>query len=83
MFDIHPDFRTLMEHKAFLSTWCRTFFAHKGEGSFLPETLTRSLLHQPTKKGPFQVMFVGTQQTKEQEKLNTRESRVRARMLRK
>ena len=23
--DIHPNFRTLMEHKAFLSTWCRTF----------------------------------------------------------
>ena len=22
---IHPDFRTLMEHKAFLSTWCKTF----------------------------------------------------------
>ena len=22
--DIHPDFRTLMEHKAFLSTWCKT-----------------------------------------------------------
>ena len=21
--DIHPDFRTLMEHQAFLSTWCR------------------------------------------------------------
>ena len=25
--DIHPDFRTIMEHKAFLSTWCKTFFA--------------------------------------------------------
>ena len=23
--DIHPDFRTLMEHKALLSIWCRTF----------------------------------------------------------
>ena len=23
--DIHPDVRTLMEHKAFLSTWCRTY----------------------------------------------------------
>ena len=23
--DIHPNFRTLMGHKAFLSTWCRTF----------------------------------------------------------
>ena len=35
--DIHPDFRTLVEHKAFLSTWCRTFSAHKGQGSFLLE----------------------------------------------
>ena len=32
--DIHPDFTTLMEHKAFLSTWCKTFFAHKGGGIF-------------------------------------------------
>ena len=24
-FDVHPNFRTLMEHKAFLSTSCRTF----------------------------------------------------------
>ena len=23
--DVHPNFRTLMEYKAFLSTWCRTF----------------------------------------------------------
>ena len=23
--DIHPDVTTLLEHKAFLSTWCRTF----------------------------------------------------------
>ena len=34
--DIHPNFRTLMEHKAYLSTWCRTFL-QKGEGCFLPE----------------------------------------------
>ena len=26
--DMHPDFRTLMEHKAFLSAWCRTFKEH-------------------------------------------------------
>ena len=31
--DIHPNFRTLMEHKAFLSTWCRTFM-QKGEKMF-------------------------------------------------
>ena len=34
--DMHPDFRTLMEHKAFSSTWCRTFI-QTGEGYFLPE----------------------------------------------
>ena len=27
--DMHPNFRTLMEHKAFLSTWCRTFMHTK------------------------------------------------------
>ena len=47
--DIHPDFRTLMEHKAFLSTWCKTF------------------LHLKI-FGPFQEMFVGTQQKKKQKK---------------
>ena len=41
--DIHPEFRTPMEHKAFLSTWCRTFM-HTRESS-------RSLLHQLSKKG--------------------------------
>ena len=35
--DIHPDFRTLMEHNAFLSTWCKNTFTHKGIGSCLPE----------------------------------------------
>ena len=35
--DIHLDFRTLMEHKAFLSTWCKTFLHTKGEGSLPPE----------------------------------------------
>ena len=35
--DVHPNFTTLMEHKAFLSTCCRTFNAHKREGCFLPE----------------------------------------------
>ena len=35
--DIHPNFRTLMEQKAFMSTWCRTIYAHNGEGCFLPE----------------------------------------------
>ena len=35
--DIHPNFKTLMKHKAFLSTWCRTFMHTKGEECFLPE----------------------------------------------
>ena len=35
--DIHPDFRTLLEDKAFLSTWCKNISAHTGERSLLPE----------------------------------------------
>ena len=31
--DIHPNFRTIMEHKAFLSTWCGTFM-HTREKMF-------------------------------------------------
>ena len=31
--DTHTNFRTLMEHKAFLSTWCRTFM-HTTETMF-------------------------------------------------
>ena len=34
--DVHPNFRTLMEHKAFLSTWCRTLmFTREKNVSFL------------------------------------------------
>ena len=50
--EIRPDVRTLMEHKAFLSTWCKTFVAHMGEGNFLA-TLSRSLLHQLPKNDHF------------------------------
>ena len=32
--DIHSNFRTPLEHKAFLSTWCRTFM-HTKKKSFL------------------------------------------------
>ena len=61
--DIHSDFRTLIEHKAFLSTWCRTFM-HTRDKEFL-NSLKISLA--PTlQERPFQVMFAGTQQTKEQ-----------------
>ena len=55
--DIHTDFRTVME------LWCKNIFVRKGEGSFFLKTLKISLA--PTlQEGPFQVMFVGTQQTK-------------------
>ena len=44
---IHLDFRTLMEHKAFLSTWCRTFlFMRRKEVLFL-NTLKISLAPPP------------------------------------
>ena len=32
--EIHPNFRTLMEHKAFLSAWCRTFMHTKEKDVF-------------------------------------------------
>ena len=37
--DIHPDFRTLMEHKAFLSSWCRTFMHTREKEVFFLNTL--------------------------------------------
>ena len=63
--DIHPGFTTLMEHKAFLSTWCKTFLHIREKEVFFLNTLKISLA--PTsQEGPFQVMFAGTQQTREQ-----------------
>ena len=35
--DIHPDFTTLMEHEAFLSTLCRTFMHTQRRRMFFPE----------------------------------------------
>ena len=35
--DIHPDFRTLMEHKASFVHLAQNIYAHKGEGCSLPE----------------------------------------------
>ena len=43
--DIHPDFRTLMEHKAFLSTWCKTFLHTREKEVFFLNT-SRFLLHK-------------------------------------
>ena len=65
---IDPDFRTLKEHKAFLSTWCKTLMHTREKEVFFPNTLKISLAPTP-QEGPFQVMFVGTQQNE----LNTRE----------
>ena len=68
--DIHPAFRTLMEHKAFLSTWCRTFMHTKEKEVFFLNALNISLA--PTfQEGSFQVVSVGTQHTKEQKELKT------------
>ena len=55
--DIHPDFRTRMEHKAFLSTWCKTFLHTREKEVFFLSTLKISLV-QTHQEGPFQVMFV-------------------------
>ena len=65
--DIHPDVRTLMEHKAFLSTWCKTFLHTREKEVFFLNTLKISLA-QTHQEGPFQVMFAVTQQQKKQKK---------------
>ena len=46
-------------------------FTQKGEGSCLPEH-SQDLSCTNSQEGPFQVMFAGTQRTKEQNELNTR-----------
>ena len=53
--DFHLNFRTLVEHKAFLSTWCRTFM-HKKETFFSLNALKISL-PPASREGPFHVMF--------------------------
>ena len=35
--DMHPDFRTLVEHKASLSTWCKTFLHTREKEALFPE----------------------------------------------
>ena len=62
--DIHPNFRTLMEHKAFLSTWCKTFMHTTEKDVFFLNTLKVSLAPTP-QEGPFHVMFVRKQHTQE------------------
>ena len=62
--DIYPNFRTLMKHKAFLSTWCKTFMHTTEKDVFFLNTLKVSLAPTP-QEGPFHVMFVRKQHTQE------------------
>ena len=57
--DIHPKFRSLMEHKAFLPTRCRTFMHTRKKDVFFLNALRISLAPTP-REGPFHVMFVRT-----------------------
>ena len=41
--DIHLDLRTLMEHKAFLSTWCKTFLHTREKEVFFLNTEQKEL----------------------------------------
>ena len=56
---VDPNFRTLMEHKAFLSTWCRTFMYKREIKVFFLSTLKISL-SPASREEPFHVMFVRT-----------------------
>ena len=50
--DSHPDLGTFMEHKAFLSTWCKTFLHTREKEVFFLNT-SRSPLHQFLKEDHF------------------------------
>ena len=52
--EIHPNFRTLMEHKAFLSIWCRTFM-HTREKDVLFLDALRIYLAPTPRTEPFYV----------------------------
>ena len=66
---IHPNFQTLIEHKAFLSTWCRTCMHTREKDAFLLNALRISLA--PTlREGTFHVMFVRNQNIDEQKELS-------------
>ena len=70
--DIRADFRTLMERKAFLSTWCRTLMHTREMEVFFLNTLKISLAQTP-QEGPSQVMFVGDSVDKGAKGIETRE----------
>ena len=61
---IHPNFRTLLENEAFLSTWCRKFMHTREKDVFFLNTLKVCLAPTP-QEGPFDVMFVKKQHTQE------------------
>ena len=52
---IHPNSRTLMEHKAFLSTRCKTFMHTREKNVFYLNALKISL-SPASREGPFHVM---------------------------
>ena len=62
--DVHPNFRTLMEHKAFLSTWCRTLM-HTREKHVLLLNASKISLSPAPRVGPSHVMFVRTSRDSE------------------
>ena len=57
--DVHPHFRTLMEHKEFLSTWCGAFMLTREKNVFFVNTLEISL-SPASREGPSHVMFLRT-----------------------
>ena len=73
--DCHPEFSTLMEHKAFFIHLIRTFMHTREKEVFILNALKISLAPTP-QEGSFQVMFAVTQHTKEQKELNTRDGKV-------
>ena len=50
--DVHPNFKTLMEHEAFLSTWCRTFMYTRGDNVFFLNAVKISLSPAPREDPP-------------------------------
>ena len=57
--DTHPKFRTLMEHKTFLSACCRTFMHTREKDVFFLNVSRMSFAPTP-REGPSHVMFVRT-----------------------
>ena len=62
--DIHPNYRTLMEHKVFLSSCCNKFMHTTEKDVFFLNALKFSLAPTPQEK-PFHVMLVRKQHTQE------------------